>query len=197
MDRARPIYTDEMHKKIVARLEELIEQSKKIWPDHAVKFIMPVVRYDLKGKVGGTAQCPHGSKPILRFNLIMCYENEEHFIKQTVGHEWAHVVQRMVYGHTKQVKNKDGEMVTKKVMPHGQEWFGVMKELGLELAKYHSYQMKSIHSAPRKPRTARENILMVSRRIKNIKSNFEKLPEDFRQELIEWAQNFQDEPVEN
>ncbi len=192
MDRTRPIYTEDLHKKVISRLEELIALSKKIWPDHAAKFIMPIVRYDLKGRVGGTAQCPPGGKPILRFNLIMCYENEEHFIKQIVGHEWAHVVQRMIHGQTKKVKDKHGVEITKKVMPHGQEWFSVMKELDLELAKYHPYQMKSIHSSPRKSRNALENALMTGRRIKNIKSNFEKLPEDVRQEMIEWALNFQE-----
>lgn len=197
MDRARPIFTDKLHQRVINRIEELIEISKKLWPDHAVKFVIPTIRYDLKGRVGGTSQCPPGSLPVLRFNLIMCYENEEHFIKQTVGHEWAHVVQRLMHGYTKKVENKAGEIVVKKVMSHGQEWFDIMKKLGLELSKHHSYQMKSIHAAPRKPMNAVEKALMTGRRIKNIKSNFEKLPEEVREALIEWARNFQDAPVES
>lgn len=186
MDRARPIFEDALHQKVMARIEELIKLASTIWPEHANKFEVPIVRYDIKGRVGGTALTPPMGmgKPVVRFNLIMLYENEQHFIEQTVGHEMAHVFCRRIYGASKTTVDKEGRAVNKKIMPHGREWFEVMQKLGLALEKYHKYQLKSIHSVPRE-KSEIDKIKQISARIKNIKSNWTKLPKDEQKMLLD------------
>ena len=65
-------------------------------------------------------------------------ENTDHFIEQTVGHEWAHLAAANLHGH--------------KIRSHGPEWKAVMHKLGLDAARCHAYTTQKARTV--KPKSA-------------------------------------------
>lgn len=94
------------------------------------------VKFDMKGTSGGTACI---SKNIIRFNPTLLRRNPETFLKQTVGHEVAHFVAYHKY----------------KDRGHGEKWYSVMRRLGLEEKRCHSYDTSlvpnKVGKVPNKP----------------------------------------------
>lgn len=134
------ILSPELRKKVEARVRECLDLGEK---KYGRKFSMPEIRYDVKNTDGGLA---YHQKWLIRLNLILCYENEEHFIKTTVGHEAAHLIARAVYND--KVLAETG----KKMRPHGKEWREAMDVVGLEPKVTHNYDVTSIARKPRRPR---------------------------------------------
>jgi SprT protein len=91
-------------------------------------FSIPVVRFDLRGVRGGVA---HMSENVIRINPVLLVENFDVYIKQTVGHEVAHLITHQLYNHNQRVQ------------PHGREWQLVMTSLGLEPSRCHSYDVSN------------------------------------------------------
>ena len=104
--------------KIRKRLNSLMRLGVKEWGDE----IFPIIKYDLRGQVGGMA-CPPN---IIRINLPLLFNNEEDYVLQTIGHEYAHLLTDKVF--------KD--IYTK---PHGQEWKSVMVSFNLKPIRCHNY----------------------------------------------------------
>lgn len=133
------LLTPELRKKIEAKITECLAIAEAKYKQ---KFEMPEVRYDIKNTDGGTATFQQW---LIRLNLILCYENEPHFIATTVPHEVAHLVARRVY--------HDAIAATgKKMRPHGKEWREVMELFELPAKVTHSYDCTSIAKKPRRPR---------------------------------------------
>ena len=62
----------------------------------------------------------------------LCLDNnEEEYLKNTIGHEYAHLVAFTYFGW-KAVRGK----------PHGRHWKAVMRSLGLNPKRCHSYDTK-------------------------------------------------------
>ena len=186
----RQILTDEIKEKVNARVKELLAKAADLWPEHKEQFdVMPVVRFDIKSKLGGLAYSGGTLDWTIRLNVILCYENEDHFIQQTVGHEVAHLIQRKVYGFTKTVIINE-KPVTKKVMSHGVEWKHVMSELGLAVEKFHYYSLKSIEQ-PKRKRQKRGTIitdpLKLEKMLKSIKNSYHRLPDEAKKEFASWV----------
>lgn len=79
---------------------------------------------DLRGKAAGQVAWRQGETRI-RYNLDMAERQPEAFIQQTIPHEVAHVVTRLLYP---------------KARPHGPEWRSVMAYLGItEPQRCHSF----------------------------------------------------------
>jgi len=100
-------------------------------------FAMPTIRFDKRGTVGGTA---HYSKWELDFNEVLLNENLDHFVKQTVAHEVAHLVDHAVYDSLS-VKFCSYTGKRKKRQPHGRNWKRVMAVLGVPADRCHSYDV--------------------------------------------------------
>lgn len=198
-DNARKLLTPALREKVEKRVRECLDMAAKLWPDHAARFQdAPEIRYDIKNRFGGVAISGGRDDWTIRLNLILCYENEEDFIHQTVGHEAAHLIQFAVFGHTKKVVEK-GETKIKKVRAHGPEWREVMVKLGLKPAVYHKYDTSSIETSSRRKRardgqvigdgsmpSAEElRILMDMRR--RLETGFKRLPTSAKQEFVDWA----------
>ena len=98
------------------RLDFLIGLGQKKWG----KQITPIIKYNLKGKVGGMACYPN----IIRVNLPLLFNNEEDYLIQTIGHEYAHLLTDKVFDSAK---------------PHGIEWKKVMWSFDLEAKRCHNY----------------------------------------------------------
>lgn len=188
----RKILTDELKAKVTTRVTELLADAAKIWPDHAEQFaILPTISYDVKNAIGGMAISGGSKDWTIRLNLILCYENEDDFIFQTVGHEVAHLVQRKVFGFTKQVMQGPDKFVTKKVMSHGVEWKEVMVKLGLRVEKFHHYDIASIDKPKRKRAKAgsiieAEKTMLLFKRLQN---GYHRLPDEVKKEFAGWIAN--------
>ena len=186
---ARKILTPALQKKVEARVHECLAMAKKAYPAHADKFNeFPTIRYNIKNRFGGVAISGGPDDFTIRLNLILCYENEEHFIEQTVGHEVAHLVQRRVFGSTKQVGDK-----TKKVMAHGIEWKEVMVKFGLEPAKYHTYDTSSIDMGKKK-RSKRGSVVSdsgVAEMLKRMQNGYNRLPDEAKTAFAEWVMSLE------
>ena len=184
----RKLLTKELMEKIEKRVRDLLDVAAAIWPDHTAKFQdAPEIRYDIKNRFGGVAISGGKDDWTIRLNLILCYENEAHFIEQTVGHEVAHLVQRVAFGSTKQVENKlTGKMETKKVQSHGPEWRSVMVKFGLEAARCHKYDTSSIQTKKRARAksgaflTAAQTIEMLKR----LETGYRRLDSDAKRAFI-------------
>jgi SprT protein len=133
------LLTPELRKKIEVKIRECLEIAEKRYEQ---KFEMPEVRYDIKNTDGGTATFQQW---LIRLNLILCFENEAHFIATTVPHEVAHLVARRVYHNAIAATGK-------KMRPHGKEWKEVMELFKLQPKVTHSYDVTSIARKPRRKR---------------------------------------------
>jgi len=91
------------------------------------QFIIPVVRFDLRGRNGGEAVLKEN---VIRVNQVLCAENFQEYLKQTIGHEVAHLIVYQIY--------KD-RYLTQQVKPHGIEWKMVMSKFGLSADRCHQY----------------------------------------------------------
>jgi predicted SprT family Zn-dependent metalloprotease len=178
----KKLLTPELQQKIETRVREVLDLSKTIWPDHSAKFdTMPAIMYDVKSRVGGLA---YHHEWRIRLNLILCFENEAHFIEQTVGHEVAHLICDAVNGRTKLV---DG--VVKKIRSHGHEWRGVMTKLGLKPYICHNYDTSSIQSPARK-RAKKGSVVQAKElalMLKRLQNGYNRLPQSHRPIFAAWV----------
>ncbi|WP_217477010.1 SprT family zinc-dependent metalloprotease [Stutzerimonas stutzeri] len=74
------------------------------------RFERPQISFKLRGQKAGVA---HLHSNLLRFNAQLYRENREHFLKQTVAHEVAHLVAHQMFGGG--------------IRPHGEEWQLIMR----------------------------------------------------------------------
>lgn len=95
----------------------------------------PTISFDLRGTTAGQA---YPGKNHIRLNGQLLNENTDHFIEQTVGHEWAHLAAANLHGH--------------KIRSHGPEWKAVMHKLGLDAARCHAYTTQKARTV--KPKSA-------------------------------------------
>lgn len=162
------LLTPELRKKVSDRIKECIAVAEQHYKQ---KFEFPEIRYDIKNHVGGTA---NAGSWLIRLNLILLVENEEHFIKQIVAHEMAHLINR-------QVNTVPG----KKLMPHGKEWKSVMALLGIPANVTHSYDCVSIQKSPRKQKKTVE----IKSRVHRLLRQFSKLTDVERAEFLSVSSN--------
>lgn len=99
----------------------------------SIALPMPIIRFDIKGTKGGTAQFNprNPAQSIIRFNPTLLRENIEHFLQQTVGHETAHLIARAKHGD---------------IDPHGAEWRRVMWAFSLPANRCHNYDVSTVPS---------------------------------------------------
>lgn len=115
-----------------------IRECLAIAAQRGVVLAFPTVKFDIRGTTGGTA---NSSQNVLRFNPVLLQENKAHFLKQTVGHEVAHLVARKRFGDT--------------IKPHGPQWQQVMAWFGLPANRGHTYDVSNVRTTVRKTYTYR------------------------------------------
>ena len=141
----------ELRKRVDDKIKACFKIAEK---KYGVKFEWPEVRYDIKSWMGGLA---YHQRWLLRFNLILLVENEDHYIENVVPHEVAHLINRRVN------KPAPGK---KRLMPHGKEWKGVMELLKVVPHVRHTYDCSSIEKLARAKR--KNKIDRVERIMKQI-----------------------------
>lgn len=91
------------------------------------EFVMPEIRYDVRGLKAGVAYLQRNE---VRFNPILLQENGHDFIRQVVPHELAHILVYQQFG---------------RVAPHGKEWQMMMENvLGVPAEIYHCFDTSSV-----------------------------------------------------
>lgn len=91
-----------------------------------IYIAVPIIKFDLRGTTAGRAW---GRKNVIQFNPILLDQNPEVFVRQTVGHEVAHLAAF--------VKNPNCE-------PHGKDWKLIMWSLRLPAKRCHNYDTSTI-----------------------------------------------------
>lgn len=100
---------------------------------HNLTDMKPImVRYNMVGTVAGKAIYKHN---LIKLNGGILNRYTEIFINNTVPHEVAHLVAFFLNGDCPPSK------------PHGNEWRGLMWELGLHPDRTHNYETVSVHGA--------------------------------------------------
>ncbi len=121
---------------VMARVEECFQIASRAY-NHEFRF--PSIRFDKSGTVAGTA---NGYKWELNFNETLLNENMDHFVKQTVAHEVAHLIDHEVYGLNNPKFNIYGQR--KKRAPHGRNWKIIMMTLGVPAERCHNYNVSNV-----------------------------------------------------
>ncbi|SEI91664.1 SprT protein [Pseudomonas linyingensis] len=112
-----------MPDQLLARVEACYQQAEAFFD---CRFLRPQISLRLRGLKAGVA---HLTENRLRFNAQLYRENREHFLRQTVAHEVAHLVAHQRFGAG--------------IRPHGREWQQIMlKVYGLPAERCHSYEVK-------------------------------------------------------
>ncbi|HEY6611543.1 MAG TPA: SprT family zinc-dependent metalloprotease [Pseudomonas sp.] len=112
-----------MPEQLIARVEACYQQAEAFF---ACRFPRPQISLRLRGLKAGVA---HLTENRLRFNAQLYRENREHFLRQTVAHEVAHLVAHQRFGAG--------------IRPHGSEWQQVMlKVYSLPAERCHTYEVK-------------------------------------------------------
>jgi SprT protein len=115
--------SDNVKTLVANKIEECYEMAEKLYRK---SFPRPTCDYLKKGSTAGVAYL-RGNRVSL--NLVLLLENPEHFIKQTVPHEVAHLIAWQVY----QCGN------------HGRGWKNVMKLcFNLEPDRCHTYDVSNV-----------------------------------------------------
>jgi SprT protein len=102
------------------RLDQLMDQADAL----GLTVPRPTLNYDLRGQVAGKM----GYDGTLYVNVCLLNENWDHYLEQTVGHEFAH---HIVMNHYR------GSSA------HGSEWKRVMVRLGLPPNRTHRYDVSN------------------------------------------------------
>ena len=83
---------------------------------------LPKLTWDLKGTVGGQAYL---NQNMIRINMEAFAKYKDHYKKQTIGHEFAHLVAYNALGHR----------------GHGRSWARVMRKFNLFPDRCHDYDL--------------------------------------------------------
>ena len=121
-----PAIREDVHDKIRACIERAEQQlNREFTPSYEVRF-------DLRGRTAGMCVCDHTGiyeRFVLRFNVDLL--NSDHYgemLQQTVPHEVAHMLARMVFG--------------RRAKGHGKPWKTMMHVLGVEALRCHNFDVE-------------------------------------------------------
>ena len=117
-------------KEIEKRVIGLIDDANSKFD---LNLAYPTITYDLKGKVAGQAFYYENK---LRLNSVALKNYRDHFIKQTVGHEVAHLTAFKRHGS--------------EISPHGTEWKNFMRFFRLPPDRCHTYELPSARGGAKK-----------------------------------------------
>lgn len=111
-----------MPEQIYQRLEECYQRAEQYFER---TFTRPEVSTCLRGQSAGAA---YPQRNLLRFNMSLYRDNSEHFLRQTVAHEVAHLLAYTLHG--------------RKIRPHGPQWQAIMRDVfGLPAERCHNYRL--------------------------------------------------------
>tara|TARA_B100000131_G_scaffold35663_1_gene32651 strand:- start:1505 stop:2080 length:576 start_codon:yes stop_codon:yes gene_type:complete len=125
MTNKKTLFPTSLKGRVNERIDELAEITTRKWGSAAVPEV--TVTYNLKGHVGGRANY---LREEIMINKHLLEKYEDHYIEQTIGHEYAHLVAWKYFGRA---------VIGK---PHGRHWKAIMRSFGLKPNRCHTYETK-------------------------------------------------------
>jgi len=111
----------------------ILELKDKVYDRYGVNVEVNQIRFDLKGSTAGMALL---NENVIRINTQIFLENKEEYIEnRTLGHEYAHLVNRAVY-------NGSG---------HDLGWKRIMHFFGLNDSRCHDYEVEHLVKRHKRP----------------------------------------------
>jgi SprT protein len=129
---------NEVKQRTEAELERCIEIANRLYPSR--DFKMPKVDYSLKGTCAGQA---FDSKYMIKMNAIICIDNE-HSIEDTAAHEFAHLVDGIVYPETRFSGYRQKRSI------HGPTWKRIMRDFGHAPERCHNLDVSRARVSTRR-----------------------------------------------
>ena len=123
------LVTLELHKRVMNHIYDILDKADKIYPGNGFSTLVTPVTYRTDMKT--TAGFAYPSLKRIELNATIFLANIENFFDDTIPHELAHILTRMLYPTAKQ--------------SHGPEWKSVMRNLGFSPTRCHSYDVTSIN----------------------------------------------------
>jgi SprT protein len=111
----------ELQAKAINRIHDAFQTASKFY---SKDFNLPTISFKLKGRRAGYASFYRNK---VALNNEMLHANGDAFISDTPGHEAAHLIAYHVYGTS--------------IRPHGIEWKKVMRVIGQEPNRCHSFEV--------------------------------------------------------
>ena len=109
-----------MYEELIKERLTTLNQVALDWFDYDED--LPKLTWDLKGTVGGQAYL---NQNMIRINMEALAKYKDHYIKQTIGHEFAHLVAYKALRHK----------------GHGRSWSRVMRKFNLFPDRCHDYDL--------------------------------------------------------
>lgn len=129
--------TQAMKDQVTARINQDII---KINTKYNVDLKMPSISYDLRGTTAGTANWRTWH---IRLNAVLLQENFDDMLNDTVPHELCHLATDLIYPEAHQrgmsVVTASGRRRRAKRSPHGSQWQSIMRAIGVDPTRCHSY----------------------------------------------------------
>ena len=140
--------TASMKKQVEDKLRACIATAER---RYNTTFRFPNIRYDLRGTTAGTATY---STWTININPVLLAENFDDMLADTVPHEMAHLITDQVYPEAHQrtgnmTRTRNGVWRRPKRSPHGEEWKSVMRVLGCDPRRTHSYDVSNARTRER------------------------------------------------
>ena len=111
----------ELKARVNARIEQCRALAQAAYPTRTIPT--PEIRYDINSaRIGGQAHTDR----YIRLNPVFLNSQTDHYLIQTVGHEFAHIATYAVHG---------------RVQAHGFQWKTMMSVLGIPADRCHSYEV--------------------------------------------------------
>ena len=107
--------------KIADKMYELVEAANRVYGKRYSD-----VRWRMNNRLTSTAGRAFLAERRIEFSSKLYSENQEKFLADTVGHEFAHIVAFDLYGDR----------------GHGSGWYAVMRDLGIESSRCHDYKVE-------------------------------------------------------
>ncbi|MEM4258086.1 MAG: SprT-like domain-containing protein [Candidatus Thermoplasmatota archaeon] len=126
----------EIRKRIENKINDCLAIANKHY-NPVCPFKMPKVEYNLHGTCGGLA---YPTQWRLRFHPVFIAENTEDYIENTVPHEVAHLIDYEV--HKLHVQGFGYRVKRRSI--HGPTWRAVMRLLGANPARCHTYDTSNV-----------------------------------------------------
>lgn len=117
-----------IHDRVQAEVDRCINIAYQRYGD---RIKSPKIQYKVRGRVAGKAMY---SQNIVDFNATLLMENLDDFIGDTVPHEVAHIIDFQVNGI---------QMSGSKRIHHGRTWKNIMRMLGVDPLRCHSYDVSN------------------------------------------------------